>query len=171
MIMLDALSRHRKPILKFLLFSFTVPIIGACLLLADFLFVVNWAKYRAYSFAPPEYPGSELVGKWQSGGPETMWDRRTYRTSDSVNQVLTFMEEYMPGFVEENEPEMGTVYHNYVQDDSSRLAKRAAEIACQSLFCLEKSAFTYPSTGVSFYSDPGNPTNTIIKVWIDWPAP
>lgn len=98
-----------------------------------------------------------------------MWDRRTYRTSDNIDKVFSFMEEQMPGFTEANNSTKGVVYQNYASN-TNWLAQRAAEYACTSLYCIEESALTYPSASVTFYTDPDNPSGTLIEVWLSWPA-
>jgi len=124
----------------------------------------------AHALAPPEYPGSQFLGTYNRMGTESIGDWRTYRTTDSIDKVLAFMEVHMPGFVMEHNSTRGTVYRN-LKEDKSDLAKRAADYACSSLFCTTFNAKTYPSVDVTLYSDPNNPTGTLIDVLIDWPAP
>ena len=151
--------------------------LGACVVvssvcgpLIELTLVSTAAPYMAHALAPPEYPGSQFVGTYNRMGTESMGDWRTYRTADSIDTVLTFMEGHMPGFVMEHTSVRGTVYHN-AREDKSDLAKRAADWACSSLFCTTFDAKTYPSVYITLYSDPKSPTGTLIDVFFDWPAP
>ncbi len=141
-----------------------------CLFVIEFLVVTSYAQSSARSLAPPEYPNSELVATQSHGGTDSIWLRRTYRTSDSVDQVLLFMEAQMPGFTETSDSESGIVYQNDASN-TNWLAHYAAEYFCTGLFCVEKSALLYPSAGVTLYSDPDKPTDSLIQVWVTWPAP
>ena len=146
----------------------TMAAIGAPFL--DFIVVTSLAPQMAHALAPPEYPGSQFLGTYNRTGTESKGDWRTYRTTDSIEKVLAFMEEHMPGFVMEHNSARGIVYHN-AKEDKSDLAKRAADYACSSLFCTTLDAKTYPSVDVTLYSDPNHPPGTLIDVLIDWPAP
>ena len=153
---------------KFLGIGLLVALVAVFLFLLKFLVVMYYAQASAYALAPAEYPNSELVEKWQSGGSDLMWDRRTYRTSDNVDQVFLFFEEQMPGFTVADS-EMGSAYGNFAENHNW-LARQAAKQACRSLYCIEESAFSYPTASVKFYPDPDNPTGTLIEVWLSWPG-
>ena len=163
------LANLQKLVTKLLVIGIISFLIIACLFFAEFLIVMGYSEYSARSLAPPEHPNSELLGKWYSGGSDSMWDRRTYRTTDNINEVFSFMEEQMPGFTEANNSTKGVVYQNYASN-TNWLAQRAAEIACTSLYCIEESALTYPSASVTFYTDLDSPSGTLIEVWLSWPA-
>ncbi|MBK8903391.1 MAG: hypothetical protein IPM53_19570 [Anaerolineaceae bacterium] len=156
---------------KWLTISLLAALIIGFLFLIGFLGIVYYAQSSAYTLAPSEYPHSELLEKWQSGGPDSMWDRRTYRTSDSVDEVFMFFEELMPGF--ERASNSGTTTETYYNSahNNNWLAKRAAEFACTGLYCTDESVLIYPSASIRFYPDPDNPTGTLIEVWLSWPAP
>jgi hypothetical protein len=151
--------------------------LGACVTIgmvalpfADYVVATFSAPQMARTLAPPEYPGSQFLSTYQRTGTESMGDWRTYSTTDSIGNMLAFMEEHMPGFVMEHNSAGGTIYRNY-KEDKSDLAKRAADYACSSLFCTTFNTKTYPSVEVTLYSDPNNSTGTLIDVHIDWPAP
>lgn len=151
--------------------------LGACVVLGivaapfvDFLIVTSAAPQMAYALAPPQYPGSQLIKTYQRTGTESKGDWRTYRTEDSVDKVLAFLEEHMPGFIEENDPTRGAVYRNHKEDKSER-AERAADYACSSLFCTTFDTKSYPSVYITLYSDPQDTSATLIDVQVDWPAP
>lgn len=163
------IDKIQKLISKLLGIGFVIFLVATCLFFTQFFVVMGYSEFSAHSLAPPEYPNSKLLDKWKSGGSDSGWDRRTYQTSDSVGEVLSFMEKQMPGFTSIDDPTRGVVYQNYASN-TNWLAQRAAKAACTSLYCIEKSALTYPSASVSFYSDPDNPTNTLIEVWISWPT-
>jgi len=133
--------------------------------------IMSLAQSHAHSLAPPEYPNSELIESWQSGGSDSMWDRRTYRTSDSIEQVLVFMEKHMPGFQINDDSKRGNVYQNYAED-KSWLGTKAAKMACTSFYCIEEEAwlYLYPGVSVTIFEEPEHPSNTLIQVWISWPA-
>lgn len=150
---------------------------GACIVigivaapLIDFLIVTSSAPQMAYALVPPQYPDSQLVKTYQRIGTESEGDWRTYRTEDGVDKVLSFMEQHMPGFVEEQDPTRGTLYRNHREDKSDR-AQRAAKYACSSLFCTTFDAKSYPSVYITLYSDPQDVSTTLIDVQVDWPAP
>ncbi len=156
---------------------FTLLGLGACIALSivaapfiDFLIVTSSAPQMAYALVPPEYPGSQLVKTYQRTGTESKGDWRTYRTEDGLEKVLAFMEEHMPGFVEEHDETRGIIYRNHREDKSER-AQRAAEYACSSLFCVTFDAKSYPSVYLALYADPQDASATLIEVQIDWPAP
>lgn len=156
---------------KWLSIGLLAALLICSLFLMGFIGIVYYAQSSAYALAPSEYPNSELLEKWQSGGPDSMWDRRTYRTSDNVDEVFLFFEEQMPGFERESDSEMTTgAYYNFAQN-SNWVARHAAEFACTSLYCIEDSALTYPSASIKFYPAPDDSTGTLIEVWISWPAP
>ncbi len=164
------LVKLKKLVAAFLFIGINGALIIACLFVFQFLIITSYSQFSARSLAPPEYPNGELLGSWQSGGPDMMWDRRTYRTSDSVEEVFSYMEERMPGFTEKEDSTRDVVYSNHATN-TNWLAQRAAEYACTSLYCIEKeSALTYPSASITFYSDPENLTDTLIEVWLSWPA-
>jgi hypothetical protein len=151
--------------------------LGACVAIGvvaapfvDFILTLNAAPQMARALAPPQYPGSQLVKTYPREGTESQGDWRTYRTSDSVDKVLAFMEEHMPGFTIGNDSIRGTVYRN-TKEDRSDLAKRAADYSCSSLFCATSGLTHYPSASVIIYSDPDNSAGTLVDVLIDWPAP
>lgn len=162
-------GKLRNSIIKFIGVSFVAILVIVGLFVAQFLVVNGYARYSAYALAPPEYPNSELIEKWQSGGPDTQWDRRTYQTPDNLDEVFSFMEEQMPGFSLENDSANSVVYQNHAKN-TNWLAQLAAKQACTSLHCIEKSALIYPSASVRFYSDPDNSTGTLIEVRINWPS-
>ena len=140
-----------------------------CGLMADVLLTSYAASAIAYSLAPPEYPNSELIERWQSGGSDSMWDRSTYRTEDNVDEVITFMEAYLPEFSSEENQEGAIVYRSSVRS-TNWIARHAAKIACTTLYCIEKSAYTYPSASVTVFAEPDYPTTTTIWIWLSWPA-
>ena len=151
--------------------------LGACVAIGivaapflDFIVTISAAPQMARALAPPEYPGSQLVNTYPRNGTESQGDWRTYRTPDSVDKVLAFMEQHMPGFVIGHDPNRGTIYRNN-KEDKSDLAKRAADYSCSSLFCATSGLTHYPSANVIIYSDPENPAGSLIEVQIDWPAP
>jgi hypothetical protein len=147
--------------------------LGACIAISvvaapfvDFLIVISSAPQMAYALVPPEYPSAQLVKSYQRTGTESRGDWRTYRTEDSVGQVLMFMEEHMPGFIEEHDPTRGTLYRNHREDKSDR-AQRAVEYACFSLFCTTFDAKSYPSVYITLYADPQNASATFIEKQVD----
>lgn len=164
------MTNLQKIIGKWLSISLLAAFLIIFLFLMGFIGVMYYAQSSAYALAPSEYPNSELLEKWQSGGSDSMWDRRTYRTSDNVDEVFIFFEEQMPGFERKSGTGITTdAYYNFAQNNNW-LARHAAEFACTSLYCIEESAFTYPSASVRFYPDPNNLTGTLIEVWISWPG-
>jgi hypothetical protein len=117
------------------------------------------------SKAPPPYPDSELISRWESGGPTSVWDRRTYRTDDSVEQVLEFMEQHMPGFSETQFPE-GLGYKNKACDTGWSAYFVAWAVASP----VDEIEGLLPTVSVWFYSDSENPSGTIINIWFVWPS-
>jgi len=73
-------------------------LICLCGIVGYFVLLIFAAEPLARTLAPPEYPGSEMLERWYSGGTDRMWDRRTYYTPDDILTVLDFMETNMPGF-------------------------------------------------------------------------
>ena len=133
----------------------------------DFFLVLTWSGQRlAYRLAPPEYPGSRLVGQHVSGGTATMWDRRIYRSFDSYEGVLAYMEQHMPGFAETTLVAGRSAYINHACDDSL-LARSAGWLADSG---QEGDGLTLPRTRVLVYEGPDVPTETIITVWVEWPT-
>lgn len=125
----------------------------------------------AYALAPPEYPESKLIYKYHPVGTESMGDMRTYRTTDNVQTVLSFMEEHMPGFYFQDSSLFGPAFYNSRADKSDH-AKRIARFACTSMLCDPgDEAWTYPSVGVIIHTDPENSTGTLIELSFFWPAP
>jgi hypothetical protein len=67
------------------------------------------SELLARAVAPPMYPGSIQVSRYQSGGPDSMWEVSTYRSSDDIKTVLAFYEVCMPGFIEDHDPANGAI--------------------------------------------------------------
>jgi hypothetical protein len=167
--MSEPTSKPRTIITKILGIGLICLVIFVCLFVVQFPIIMGLAQVRAKSLAPPQYPNSELIESEQGGGTDIMWERQVFQTPDSVEQVLVFMEEYIPGFQNEVESQRGLIYFNNV-DDTGWIGKQAAEIACSSLFCIEREAYSYPGVSVTIYSNPDNPAQTLIQVWVSWPA-
>jgi hypothetical protein len=136
---------------------------------ADMVFSEMIARQIAYRLAPPQYPSSDLVTSWTSGGSDSMWDRRTYSTTDSTAVVVKFMEQYLPIFQKQEDTKLGVFYISSTTDKSP-LARHAAEVACHTLYCYQFSAYAYPSASVTVYDDPKENGRTLIEVWLSWPA-
>ncbi|MBA3531616.1 MAG: hypothetical protein H0T73_06855 [Ardenticatenales bacterium] len=142
------------------------------LFLPFFIFLVGIASapMLAHALAPPHYPGSQLVDQGQSGAVAGMWEWSTYHTPDSLPEVLLFMEAWFPGFAAIEGKTEETAYQSS-REDTSALARIAAENACSSLYCQEmgEAALSYPSASVTLYPAPDG--GTIIEIRVSWPAP
>lgn len=135
-------------------------LIGSCAFFCAIGFVIP--EQLARLAAPPEYPNSELIGRDYSGGTDSMWDRRIYRTSDDLTTVLAYMEKHMPGFLLAEDPSTSAPSYFNNKCDKSLLAQLAAQlISVNDLF---------PCASVWLYEDP-NSAGTRIRMWLSWPAP
>lgn len=125
-----------------------------------FLGAVTLSEQMARSLAPPEYPNSILIEDWESGGSVSMWDRKLYSTPDSPEQVLTFMESHVGEFK--------TSEHSETEQIRFSWGKCSRNVLLSFMVFV---AETRPCASVSIFTDPDRPDVTLIRVWIDWPAP
>jgi hypothetical protein len=124
----------------------------------------------AYALMPPEYPASQLKGQWQSGGPDAMWDRRTYYSADSVDNVLAYYEKHLPGFTIFETPQHGVEYINGKCDESwsARYVARLINEGHYPDYTADN--VPLPCVSVSIYQATGNSHETQYEIWLDWPA-
>ena len=87
-------------------------------------------------------------------------------TSDDIEDVLTFMEEHMPGFTKKDayHSDEPAYYHNTVF-----ASKIEQFLGGPDPLTVDWPYETYPYAYVELHPDPDKPTGTIIKVWISWP--
>ena len=113
----------------------------------------------ARGLMPPDYPGSTLIEIEQERFPNTRFEYRTYYTSDSVETVLEYMEQYMPGFIRDASER----YDNRRQDNSlpSLITALLVQVAD-----IESGV---PSVEVKL--DEARTTGTEITVVLSWPDP
>ncbi len=120
----------------------------------------------ARSLAPPQYPGSTLLSEFVSGGTTLEWDRKLYSTSDSLDEVLLFMEDKNLAFeLEDANEDANTRVTKYIsnQCSDSWLGKYVAS------FGNANSSLPCATTWV--FNDPDQLGVTFIRVWISWPSP
>ena len=104
--------------------------IASCIIFAIFLFgsvlLLSMAgPYSAWKLTPPIYPNSQFVEKDSGDGNLFSWKHWTYRTTDTPDQVVVFMEQHMSGFERDDSihPINGRrVYSNAVCDEKTWLA-------------------------------------------------
>jgi hypothetical protein len=133
------------------------------------MYMYSWIdSRRAYALAPPQYPNSHLVEEKHQPGRQNDSVLRVYETNDSVEEVLAFMEEHMPGFTETKSYwSDGSTYHNEVIDSTVEefLGSPPSKAS------LDWPYDTYPHASVRIEPNPDKPTGTIIHVWVGWPIP
>jgi hypothetical protein len=140
-----------------------------CLGIGAFISLQVTSEVMAYALKPPDYPGSAMIGQWRSGGPDAMWDRRTYRVADSMDNVVGFYEAHLPGF-NSIESESGISYGNYKCDKSwlSRVVARLINEGHYPEYTADN--VPLPCVSVSIYPAPGNLQETQYEIWLEWPA-
>jgi hypothetical protein len=140
-----------------------VSVVGFCGCGLLYLIVTGIVESMARSLAPPTYPGSVLMSTYQNGGPHAQWRTETYRSSDSIDKVFTFMEQHMKDFrpVEAN---LGGGFTNGQcrHDAFARLVSWAAT--------LEQSEHNVPCAGVTIKRGRDNPQLTVIEIRTHWPS-
>ena len=138
------------------------------LTMCGFLALLSSGELLAQAIAPPEYPDSDLISQWRSGGSTSMWDKRTYHTNDDVDSVLYFYENHMPGFREFLYPEDAEIaYGNRVCNESIL----ANILGSTSKYEFDDDPFL-PCVSVRLIPDSEErESGTQIKVSFEWPAP
>jgi len=116
-------------------------------------------EHIARGLMPPDYPGSTLIEVEQERFPNTRFEYRTYHTPDSVETVLAYMEQHMPGFSQRSSER----YDNQRRDNSlpSLITARLVRVAD-----IESGV---PSVEVKL--DDANTTGTEITIILSWPDP
>jgi hypothetical protein len=61
-----------------------IPIIGVCLLVGSIPASEAIMQQMAFALRPTEYPNSEIIATNNSGGMDSLWFRRTYKTADEL---------------------------------------------------------------------------------------
>ncbi len=132
----------------------------------------NTVVQMAYDLAPKQYPNSKLVYQWQSGGPTTSWDRRTYQTSDSLDKALEFMK--AQGFefeLSERSDVNGPVYRAYKCNATEAAIEQTRLLVGEHYPWYDKDEnLPVPCASVTVYTSNENTGATLIEVWLDWPA-
>lgn len=108
-----------------------------------------------YRLSPSLYPNAELVKMNSGGGSGVTWKEEIYRTTDSIDQVIAFLESDMPGFIKgENFTDSNPVYSGY---------------RCYDGWLLIFSVEVYEiCVGVSVSPDQDNPSVTLINKSTSW---
>jgi hypothetical protein len=106
------------------------------------------------------YPGSVQVSRYQSGGPDSMWEQSVYHSSDDIRAVLAFYEARMPGFREDHDPTNGTIRYFNGRSDNGPFGIIAS-------WAVGGNA--RPGVGVVIFEDQAQAGVTVIEVRIDWP--
>jgi hypothetical protein len=147
---------------------FAVLVIGSCLVLVIFffglIFLVSIAgPYSAWKLTPPVYPNSQFIERDSGGGNLFSWKRWTYRTTDTPDQVVFFMEQYMPGFEQDDyiHPINGQlVYSNAICDETTWLARE-----------FGTNEGHPPCAGVQIFIPSDNSSETLIEIGTSWATP
>ena len=106
-----------------------------------------------YSLTPVNYPGSHLIDVDSGGGSGGAWTVKTYRTNDSVDKVITFFEQEMPGFTEiEWRHKPSPVYHNSMKNEG----------------WLDKLAMYEYYGSVTIYPDPDDSSATLLEMSVGY---
>ncbi len=90
-----------------------------------------------------------------------MWEETKYHTTDSVEQVMAYMNERMPGFRKVDDVWLPNPYYVNGRSDYSPLGVLAS---------LAASPPFAPGVGVAIYPSDADPMVTVISVRYDWPA-
>ncbi len=72
----------------------TIPVVGVCLLVGSIPASGAIMSGMAFALRPTAYPNSELVATNDSGGPDGLWFRQTYKTADGIDAVVTCLSFY-----------------------------------------------------------------------------
>jgi hypothetical protein len=117
----------------------------------------------------PDYPAATLIStdrEWQSN---TVTEKHIYRTNDSLDTVLIYMEQHLPGFVKVDLSPLTQVAPKFMYRNSlhpSWLTKLAFHYA--ELMHIARYEADLPYMNVLIYSDPSDPSGTIIEVISGW---
>ena len=134
-----------------------IALIGLILLVLTSPFI---SEALARALAPSEYPNSTLVDDWVSGGPDMMWDRKTYTTRNNPEDVVSFMESHLGELEMTLDQTTGKTTYRQGKCNETLLARLAS-------LGLEPR----PCASVTIFVDPEQPDITTIWIWISWPAP
>lgn len=111
-----------------------------------------------YSLFLPHYPDSQLVSREEGGGSHVGWVKTIYRTTDSQDEVLSFMDKQMPGFTLEKE--------------DRRKAPTYSNSICAYEISLGRYLYgrgDYPCVSVSIYPDAEANSGILIEVFEEYP--
>ena len=144
-----------------------IPALGFFSLVGSFLSSEAIMHQMALALLPAEYPNSEVVAVNNSGGTDSLWLRKTYRTTESIDAVLAFFEGQMSGFKEKEQPRR---YLNSRCNESwlSRLVARSINEGRYPWYTADN--VPLPCVSVSIYELTDHPGETYYEIWADWPA-
>ena len=125
--------------------------------------------------APPPYPDSRLVFQNEWYTASTCEEERVYTTTHSSNQVVAFMEDYMPGFVQEQAYENEKVVSRNSYTDTSwaaRLSALTQTSRCDGLdlYC-EEVEYYLPTVRVWIIEYDDHRVGTEVRYRLSWPCP
>jgi hypothetical protein len=165
--MLQTVSRWITRITTAVVALITLAIVG---LLVSFVLIQGASAQMANALRPPEYPESQLITQWQSGGSDTMWDRRTYQTPDSLEEVLEFYEKHIPGFTQAESTTDNPMYVNG-KCDESQLARSVARLINEGHYpWYTADNVPLPCMSISTYQASDSQLGTLFEIWVTWPA-
>ena len=149
----------RRPTARFLISLVGLLALFVCCGAGAPIYNIVRGEQIARGLMPPEYPGSTLIEVEQERFPNTRFEYRTYYTSDSVETVLAYMEQHMPGFIQHSSER----YDNHRRDNSlpSLITALLVQVAD-----IESGV---PSVEAKL--DEAHTTGTEISIVLSWPDP
>ncbi len=144
---------------KYIKWSLITLGVFSCFGLSLLAFTLNISSHLAYSLVP-RYPDSELIFSTRGGGSMVDMERHIYHTEDSLEEVLTFMGEHLPGFTETYSDDHGIKYVCNVEDPSW-LARIAIKMSTHPEDPI------LPSARIQLYKD-SQFDRTVIEVLFMW---
>lgn len=132
-----------------------------CLCCGPLALTLGPSELLAKVLVPPPYPGSIQVGRWRSGGLDSMWEESTYHTTDSIEKVLAFYEARMPGFEQFDDSTLGNLYYVNGRSDNGPLGILASWGVDDPI---------RPGVSVAIYKSSDDRTITVIHMRVEWPA-
>jgi hypothetical protein len=139
------MRRWQKFWLKFLLIlTITLFLTPFCLFGASAAYLLGGGEIVARSKIPPQYPNSRLLSVEEDSYSDGAAEYQTYETTDPLENVIQYMEQYYPNFKESRRRDItGPVYFNGWE--------------------------FVASLTIYIYQNPIDPQKVIIEVVIVWP--